>query len=81
MNNITHATVGFPGGSNSKESAVMWETRVWSLGQEIPLEKGMVTHSSIILGEFHGPKSLVSYSPQGHNELDTTERITHTHML
>ena len=27
---------------------VMWETRVLSLGQEDPLEKGMTTHSSIL---------------------------------
>ena len=26
----------------------MWETRVWSLGGEDPLEKEMATHSSII---------------------------------
>ena len=26
----------------------IWETRVWSLGREDPLEKGMVTHSSIL---------------------------------
>ena len=26
----------------------MWETRVWSLGQEDPLEKEMATHSSIL---------------------------------
>ena len=25
----------------------MWETQVWSLGQEDPLEKGMATHCSI----------------------------------
>ena len=25
-----------------------WETSVWSLGQEDPLEKGMATHSSIL---------------------------------
>ena len=30
-------------------------------------------------GEFHGWRSLVVYSPWGHNELDTTERLsTHT---
>ena len=27
----------------------MWETRVWSLGQEDPLEKKMATHSNITL--------------------------------
>ena len=29
----------------------MQETRVLSLGQEDPLEKGMATHSSILAGE------------------------------
>ena len=31
-------------------------------------------------GEFHGQRSLVSYSPWGRKELDTTEKLTHTHM-
>ena len=26
----------------------------------------------------HGQRSLGGYSPQGHKELDTTERLTHT---
>jgi len=30
-----------------KIQPVMQETRIWSLGQEDPLEKGMATHSSI----------------------------------
>ena len=38
---------GFPGGSDGKESAGSTGDRVWSLGQEDPLEKGMATHSSI----------------------------------
>ena len=38
----------FPGGSDGKESATMWETRVRSLGQEDPLEKEMTTHSSLL---------------------------------
>ena len=42
--------VGFPGGSDGKESAAMQETWVRSLGQEDPLEKGMATHSSILAG-------------------------------
>ena len=37
----------FPGGSDGKESA-MQKTRVQSLGQEDPLEKGMATHTSIL---------------------------------
>ena len=31
-----------------KNLLVVWETRVRSLGQEDPLEKGMTTHSSIL---------------------------------
>ena len=30
-------------------------------------------------GEFHGERSLVSYSPWDHRESDTTEQLTHTH--
>ena len=31
-----------------KNLPAIWETQVWSLGQEGPLEKGMATHSSIL---------------------------------
>ena len=31
-----------------KNLPAMQETRLWSLGQEDPLEKGMATHSSIL---------------------------------
>ena len=31
-----------------KNSPAMWETCIWSLGWEDPLEKGMATHSSIL---------------------------------
>ena len=55
----------------------MWETWVPSLGWKDPLEKGMATHSSILVWripwteeagglqsiEFHGQRSLVGYSP------------------
>ena len=39
---------GFPGGSDSEESALIQETGVWSLGWEDSPEKGMATHSSIL---------------------------------
>ena len=45
-----------------KSVPVMQETGVLSLGQEGPLEKGMVIHSGIP-GESHGQRSLVGYSP------------------
>ena len=55
----------------------MWETKVRSLFQEDPLEKGMALHSSILAGEFHGQRSLVSYNPWGHKEFDMTEWLIH----
>ena len=38
---------GFPGGSDSKESAYKKETQVQSQGREDPLEKGLASHSSM----------------------------------
>ena len=38
----------FSSGSDDKASAAMQETWLWSLGGEVPLEKGMATHSSIL---------------------------------
>ena len=40
---------GFPGGSVVKNLSEVQETWVQSLGQEDPLEKGMATHSSILV--------------------------------
>ena len=35
----------------------------------------MATHSSILAQKFHGQRSLVGYTPQGHKELDMTENL------
>ena len=71
----------FPGGLDSKESA-------WNAGDSssIPgsgtsLEKEIQTTQIFLPGEFHGPRSLEGYSPWGHRELDTTERLTHITLL
>ena len=45
--------MGFPGGS-VKNLPAMKETRVQSMGQKDPLEKGMVTHSSILAWRIPG---------------------------
>ena len=61
-----------------KNPPAMWDTRVQSLGQEDPLEKGLTTHSSILAWEIpwmEEPGGLQSMEPQ---EVDTTERLTHT---
>ena len=59
-----------------KNLPAMQETRVQSLSQEDPLEKGMVPTPVFLPGEFNGQRSLVGYSPCGCKELDTTERLT-----
>ena len=55
----------------------MGETRVRSLGREDPLEKEMAIPPWQFLP---GRRSLVGYSPWGHKESDTTERL-HLHLL
>ena len=37
------------------------------------------TPSSILPGKVHGQRSLANYRPQGSQEVDTTEWLTHTH--
>ena len=54
----------------------MQETWVQSLGWEDPLEKGMLTIPVLLLGKFHGQRSLVGYSPWGRKESDMTEQLT-----
>ena len=49
-----------------------------SLGQEDPLEKDMVIHSSIVAWIIHGQRSVVLYSPQDCKESDMTEQ---THVM
>ena len=58
-----------------KNLPTMQETWVQSLGREDALEKGMATHYSILPREFHGQRSLVGFSPRGHAESDTNERL------
>ena len=48
----------------------------WPQGQEDILEKGMATHSSILVWRIPTrQRSLVGYSPGGRRESDTTERL------
>ena len=55
------------------------ETRVGSLGQEEPLEKGMEWEwqpTSVFLpGKSRGQRSMAGYNPRGHKELDMTEQL------
>ena len=63
-----------------KNSPAVWESWVQSLGWEDPLEEGMATYLQYsCLGNSHGQRSLVGYSPWGHKELDMTERLSIAH--
>ena len=50
----------------------MQETWVWSLGQEDPLEKEMVTHSSILAWIVPWTEERGRLQPTGLQELDMT---------
>ena len=68
--------MGFPGGSDGKESAGNAGDVVPSLGQEEPLGKGMTTHSSILAWRSpwtEEPGRLQSIASQGVN---MTEQLT-----
>ena len=62
-----------------KNPPEMWETWVWSLGWEDPLEEGMATHPVFLPGESHEQRSLVGYSPWDRKESGLTEWLTLSH--
>ena len=56
-----------------KNPPVIQETRVQSLGQEDPLEKGMATHSSIFAWIIPWSEEPGGLQSVGSQELDTTK--------
>ena len=65
-----------------KNLPAVQETRVWSLGQEDPLEKGLATHSSILAWRIpwtEEPGGLQSIGPQGVGHSWATNTFTHFH--
>ena len=74
-------TLGFPGGSDSKESARN-ETWVWSLSREDPLGKGILTHSRILTWRIpwtEKPRELQPMRLQRVEHDWITNTHTHTH--
>ena len=51
------------------------EPRVWPLGGEDPLEKGMATHSSILAWRILRTEEPAGPQPMGRKESDTTELL------
>ena len=58
-----------------KSLLAMQETQVRSLGWEDPLEREMATHSSNLAWKIPWIEEPGRYSPWGHKESDTTERL------
>ena len=63
-----------------KNLSAMQETWVQSLGQK-DLEKGMATHSSVLVQRSPWTESLVGYSPWGCKKLNTTEQLAHVSLF
>ena len=69
--------VGFPGGSDGKESACdAGDPGLIPSQGRCPREGNGREDSIFLPGEFHGQRSLVGYSPQDRKGLDTTEQLT-----
>ena len=66
--------MGFPGGSDGKESACNVKRPGFSpwVGK-IPWTRERLPTLVFLPGEFHGQRSLAGYSPWGHKESDTIE--------
>ena len=59
-----------------KNPPAMWETWVWSLGWEDPLEEGKATHSSILDWRIPIDRGLAGYGPGVCKELGRTEQLS-----
>ena len=58
-----------------KRLSTMQETQVPSLGREDPWRRKWQPTPVLLPGKSHGWSSMVGYSPRGHKESDTTERV------
>ena len=73
--------MGFPGGSDGKESASSGKESACNAGDEgsipglgrSPGEGNGLLTPVFLLGESHGQRSLVGHGPWGHKESDMTE--------
>ena len=67
---------GFPGGSDSKESACNAGDPGSIPGSgRFPWRRDRLPTPVFVPGEFHGQRSLVGYSRWSRKESDTTERL------
>ena len=62
-----------------KNLPAMQETQFPLLGQEDPLEKGVATHSSVLVWRIPWTEEPGGLQSMGLQESDTTERLKHRH--
>ena len=79
---FVYTILGFPGGASGKEPTCQRRRRKRSgcdprVGK-IPWRRLWQPTPVFLPGESHGQRSLVSYSPNGRKEWDTTEATQHT---
>ena len=71
---------GFPGGGSGKEPSCQWRRhqrcRFDPWVKMIPWRRAWQPTTVILPGKFHGQRSLAGYSPWGHKQMDTTERLS-----
>ena len=73
-------TAGFPGGSDSKESAFnAGDPGFNPWVRKIPWRREWQPTPILLAGEFHGQRNRVGYNPRGHKESKTTQQLTQTH--
>jgi len=69
--------MGFPGCSDSKESACQCRRPGFDPWvRKIPWRRDWLSMPVFFSGEFRGQRSLAGYSPRGRKESDKTERLT-----
>ena len=73
-------SMGFPGGSDGKESACNAGDPGWIHGSgRLLVEENGNPLQYFLPGKFHGQRSLVGYSPRGHKASDPIELLTLSH--
>ena len=74
-----YSFLSFPKWFSSKESTCQYRRhRFDPWVRKIPCRRAQQPTPVFLLGEPHGQRSLVGYSPLGRKELDTTERLHYT---
>ena len=77
VHGVAESVLGFPCGSAGKESTCnVGGPRFDPSVGKIPWRRKWQSTPALLPGKSHGRKSLIGYSPLGHKESDTAERLT-----